>query len=333
MHTLKKIIYHLLDHAATVEHPDDGWRTVTLNIAHTTDRCLFSVMDVGGDAPTTDVLLLESEPSSNSTELPVIFQRYHQQVLPAEMVDFEATGSLRDKIESGINSAHNNSVGLGLSLFYHLVMALGGDLRYSSQPNVSKFWFSLPHNNGELESEQIVISQPKPVQGGQNRVLDMEQLEKKRLSVYENKVCQRWPQSNGASLNFGSGGRPYVRQAHVYYLASVQLPYQVGKEWQGRGGLAAKGAQCLQSHSHGFEMPIMDGLTETKIIKEELHLEILVVALTGEGGDDTQELCTEFGCDAYYNKPMRRDQLIRVIQEQTGHVVNDTKSGSMAEAA
>ena len=187
-------------------------------------------MDVGGDAPTTDVLLLESEPSSNSTELPVIFQRYHQQVLPAEMVDFEATGSLRDKIESGINSAHNNSVGLGLSLFYHLVMALGGDLRYSSRPNVSKFWFSLPHNNGELESEQIVISQPKPVQGGQNRVLDMEQLEKKRLSVYENKVCQRWPQSNGASLNFGSGGRPYVRQAHVYYLASVQLPYQVGKE-------------------------------------------------------------------------------------------------------
>jgi hypothetical protein len=174
---LKKIICHLLDHAATVEHPDDGWRTVTLNISHTADRCLFSVMDAGGDAPTA-ILLLESEPASNSTELPVIFQRYHQEVLPAEMVDFEAAGSLRDKIESGINSARNNSVGLGLSLSYHLVMALGGDLRHFSRPNVSKFWFPLPHNNRELESERIVISQPKPVQGGQNRFLDMEQSEK-----------------------------------------------------------------------------------------------------------------------------------------------------------
>ena len=80
-------------------------------------------------------------------------------------------------------------------------------------------------------------------------------------------------------------------------------------------------------------MPIMDGLTETKIIKEELRLEILVVALTGEGGDDTQELCKKFGRDAYYNKPMKRDQLIRVIQEHTGHVVNDIKGRSLAEAA
>ena len=327
---LKKIICHLLDHAATVEHPDDGWRTVTLNISHTADRCLFSVMDAGDDAP-ADVLLLESEPDSNSTELPVIFQRYHQEVLPAEIVDFEAAGSLRDKIESGINSARNNSVGLGLSLSYHLVMALGGDLRYSSRPNVSKFWFSLPHNNEELESERIVLSQPKPVQG--NRFLEMEQSEKDAFPFTKTKLASDGLKAMELPSILVVEDVPMCAKLICTILRQFNCPTKWVKNGKDAVDLLRKEPGVYSLILMDLKMPIMDGLTATKIIKDELRLEVPVVALTGEGGDGTQELCTEFGCDAYYNKPMKRDQLIRVIQEQTGYVVNDIKGGSPAEAA
>jgi CheY-like chemotaxis protein len=58
----------------------------------------------------------------------------------------EAT-SLRDAIERGVGSLKETLIGIGLSLSYHLVLALGGDIRYSSQSGLTKFWFSLPQEN------------------------------------------------------------------------------------------------------------------------------------------------------------------------------------------
>ena len=74
-----------------------------------------------------------------------------------------------------------------------------------------------------------------------------------------------------------------------------------------------------------LRMPVMDGLSATKIIKGEMHLNTPVVALTGEGGAQIQEQCKQIGFNAYYNKPLKKEQLVKVIQEQTGYDHSKTK--------
>jgi CheY-like chemotaxis protein len=68
-----------------------------------------------------------------------------------------------------------------------------------------------------------------------------------------------------------------------------------------------------------LRIPVMDGIEATKIIKGELHLKIPVVALTGESGENIQKQCKEIAFDAYFNKPMKRDQL-QVVQEYTCYI-------------
>jgi CheY-like chemotaxis protein len=68
-----------------------------------------------------------------------------------------------------------------------------------------------------------------------------------------------------------------------------------------------------------LRMPIMDGLSATKIIKHELKMNIPIIALTGDAGDETKTQCREIGFAEYCNKPMKRAQLIDVIQRHTGY--------------
>lgn len=139
---LIRVLRALIDNA--LQATDEG--EVSLKIGYICDRCTFTVQDSG-------IGLLAGNEDSNqvtstSGTLPKIFQRYHQELLPVEdddaVMDFQTAVSLRKKIDQGLSSYKKNSLGIGLSLTYHLVMALGGDLRYTSKPGETKFWFSLP---------------------------------------------------------------------------------------------------------------------------------------------------------------------------------------------
>jgi len=68
-----------------------------------------------------------------------------------------------------------------------------------------------------------------------------------------------------------------------------------------------------------LRMPVMDGLTATKIIKDELKINIPIVALTGDAGEETKTQCMEIGFDEYCNKPMRRAELLGIIKKYTGY--------------
>uniref|UniRef100_A0A7S2GWN1 Response regulatory domain-containing protein n=1 Tax=Octactis speculum TaxID=3111310 RepID=A0A7S2GWN1_9STRA len=99
-------------------------------------RCTFMVTDTGPGLSTAQEVA--------EGDIPLVFQRFHQELLPDDLVDFEAADTLREKIAKGLANRCTNSLGIGLSLAYHLVQAVGGELRYSSIPGDTKFWFSLP---------------------------------------------------------------------------------------------------------------------------------------------------------------------------------------------
>ena len=67
-----------------------------------------------------------------------------------------------------------------------------------------------------------------------------------------------------------------------------------------------------------LRMPVMDGLTATAIIKKELKNDIPVIALTGDTSADVKGKCEEIGFAEYCVKPMKKDQLLAIIQKYTG---------------
>jgi len=64
-----------------------------------------------------------------------------------------------------------------------------------------------------------------------------------------------------------------------------------------------------------LRMPVMDGLEATKIIKNELKLNIPVIALTGESSLETKKKCEAIGFDGFYTKPLRRMQLKDLVEK------------------
>jgi CheY-like chemotaxis protein len=306
----------LLDHVSNEVAADDFGRTVTLIVGHTADRCIFSVVEATEGAG-VDISSLDLKPEAKGQGLPAIFQRYHQELLPEDMVDLEAAGDLRDKIETGINSNRTNSVGLGLSLSYHLVLTLGGDLRYSSLPEMTKFWFSLPHNNGEQKSERILFERPK---------------QKARPGLFvkaEEKNNFPYTKANVAREGLKAMESPSILVVEdvpmcAKLLCTILRQFNCSTKWVQNGqeavDLLRKEPGMYNLIFMDLRMPVMDGLTATKIIKDELKMKTPVVALTGEGGSKIQEECKCIGFDAYCNKPMKRDYLMNVIKEHTGYV-------------
>jgi PAS domain S-box-containing protein len=143
---LQKVLRHLLDNAVQVTKRGH----ITLMLGQEDKRCSFAVVinETGSTAP--DELGASIDSDKAETTLPPIFQRYHQMLLPEETIDVEEATTLRDAIERGVGSLHETCLGIGLSLSYHLVLALGGDIRYSSQSGLTKFWFSLPQDEETL---------------------------------------------------------------------------------------------------------------------------------------------------------------------------------------
>jgi PAS domain S-box-containing protein len=132
---LRRLLRHLLNNAMDVTLTG----TVSLGIGYKNQRLTFSVTDTGPG--------LEMPQNATEGDLPVIFQRYHQELLPEDTAQPNLTraSSIREKIEKSINNHKKTGMGIGLSLTYHLVQALGGEIRCTSTMGVgTKFQFSLP---------------------------------------------------------------------------------------------------------------------------------------------------------------------------------------------
>jgi PAS domain S-box-containing protein len=310
---LKKVLCHLVDHMASSSPSKTSARTITLIISHMTDMCVFTITDKA-ESDTLEQMSIDSDQTMNNGTLPPIFQRYHQELLPEEMVDLDAAGSLRDKIESGINSSRHNSIGIGLALSYHLVSALGGDLRYSSTPKITSFWFSIPHNNGMLETERITFKR----RGKRKSQFIAGDEPQDAFSCSKAKVA-----CDGlTALDIPSVLVVEDVPICAKLLCTILQQFKCSTKWVKNGQEAI---DELKQHPDMYSlvfmdlrMPVMDGFTATKIIKNDMRMKTPVIALTGECGGEIENQCKSIGFDAFFSKPTKRDSLLDVIKQHTG---------------
>ncbi len=70
-----------------------------------------------------------------------------------------------------------------------------------------------------------------------------------------------------------------------------------------------------------IQMPVMDGYRATQLIRNELKLQLPIIAMTAHAMAGERDKCLSLGMNDYLSKPFQRDQLIKIIQETVTKVV------------
>jgi PAS domain S-box-containing protein len=338
--SLRKVLQHLLEHLASVACSHNGGKNlgeIVLRVmstdCHDGTRCCFETAHIGPAKISVDETMeldLDTTASAEASGLPAIFQRYHQEFIPDATTDWEEAKSLRDKIEAGVINHRENSIGIGLSLSYHIVAALGGDLRYSSDPakGLTKFWFSLPApSNATVLLKHVLMSAAIPDQPTKRRrIVNEDDTDgAKKMPAFS------YTKADVASCGVTAMDPPTVLVVEDSAVCAKLLCRTLNKlniptKWVANGQEAidllksSEGTGIFNLILMDLRMPVMDGIEATKIIKEELKLTIPVVALTGETSGDVKKRCAEIGFDEFRQKPMKVNDLINVVKEHTGYV-------------
>jgi len=180
-----------------------------------------------------------------------------------------------------ISRTHGGS-GLGLAISKQIVELMGGSLKVESvKDEGSNFYFTI--------DVQIDESERSPV----NEPIADKQISLKGYSVLlveDNKLNQ--------------------------ILATAML-----EKWGAKVVIAGNGQQAIDiSTTEAFDiilmdiqMPVMDGMTASKLIREELHITTPILALSANVIKGIVEKCEEAGMQGYISKPFDPDDLYNKI--------------------
>ena len=179
--------------------------------------------------------------------------------------------------EDNTISKKYGGTGLGLSISKKLVSILGGELKVDSIVDEgTNFYFEIVLKKvNETKAVKELVSLPK---------LDWRKI--KILTVEDNPINQ------------------FVIESTI-------------KTWNGSTDIACNGEEALKMLNEtdyhiilmDMQMPVMDGLTTTKIIRQELKSNIPIIAFTANALKKEKDRCLAIGMDDYITKPFKEDVL------------------------
>jgi signal transduction histidine kinase/CheY-like chemotaxis protein len=235
-----------------------------------------------------------------------VVERQDNAVLLEFAVRDTGIGIAQDKQEhifSGFSQAESNTTrrfggtGLGLSISKRLVALMGGDLKLDSALGTgSTFHFQIqlglgPNVNSKSQERSAPVAK-KP--SGAKRLKGL-----RILVVEDNKINQLVAQGllsqEGADITLADNG-----QLGVMAVAQANQSFDV----------------VLMD----LQMPVMDGYSATRAIRQELGLSDLpIIAMTANAMASDRAACLEVGMNDHVGKPFELDHLVALLLEHTGH--------------
>jgi signal transduction histidine kinase/ligand-binding sensor domain-containing protein/ActR/RegA family two-component response regulator len=177
--------------------------------------------------------------------------------------------------------------GLGLAISEKLVSLMGGKISVQSRLGEGTiFTFSIRTRAGEFTAVPVVRQQ---------RVMDKEfaSFFPFRILVAEDNVINR--------------------QLILHILGN--LGYEPEFVENGVEAVAAVGKQEFDLILMDIQMPEMDGLEATRLIRECPNRQPVVIALTANAMRGDREECLQAGMDDYISKPVRLDELMQLLEK------------------
>jgi CheY-like chemotaxis protein len=74
-----------------------------------------------------------------------------------------------------------------------------------------------------------------------------------------------------------------------------------------------------------MQMPVMDGLEATRVIRKEDIKQPIIIALTANAMTGDEQECLQAGMDDYLSKPVKLDELMNKLSKW--HTVVSNKAG------
>lgn len=181
--------------------------------------------------------------------------------------------------------------GLGLSIVRQLVELQGGTLNlFSEQGKGSQFIITIPYNLPDEEKmlADALASESQPVI-----------IEDVKVLVAEDNIMNQ------------------------------QLIRHLMKNWSMRYSIVSNGAEAIEALKQDnfsvvlmdIQMPEIDGYTATGIIRNELQLDVPIIAMTAHAMTGEKEKCLQLGMNDYISKPLKETVLYNIIAQYSMYSV------------
>lgn len=184
--------------------------------------------------------------------------------------------------DNTISRTHGGS-GLGLAISKQIVELMGGKLKLESTKNVgSKFYFSI---DMKVVESQFDENAGAGYSAGDNSLKGYSVLlveDNKLNQILATAMLEKW----GAKIMIANNGQEAVdiSQANSFDIILMDI-----------------------------QMPVMDGMTASKMIREKLKITTPILALSANVIKGIVERCEEAGMQGYISKPFDADDLFRKI--------------------
>lgn len=181
--------------------------------------------------------------------------------------------------------------GLGLSIVKKLIELQSGTISVKSEKdNGSEFTFVIPYKKAEKQTTDSKINK-----------------------------------ENNSSFTFSETSKILVVEDN---LMNQKLAGFMLKDWGLKYDICNNGKLAIEKIKENniydvilmdIQMPEMNGYDTTKIIREELMLNIPIIAMTADALPDERDKCISLGMTDYISKPIKADDLRNLIAKYINH--------------